>query len=69
MAKCVVVGCKNPLVGGVQAIIDVGHLQDGAPTISGQITCWCAEHDYVARKGIAGKKVRPLTQEELKRPS
>jgi hypothetical protein len=65
MAKCALVGCKNPPVGGVEEIIDAGDLQNPFATLPGLKTSWCREHEEMLKRTTIGKRVRRLTLQEL----
>jgi hypothetical protein len=66
MAKCSVVGCTEPAIGGFRELIDVANFQNPTATAPGLHTQWCAMHESMVRPSVLGKRGEWLAIHELK---
>jgi hypothetical protein len=56
MAKCSMVSCPEPPVGGFQQVLDAGHMEDPGATILGSKTFWCRDHESALRPTTSTKR-------------
>lgn len=61
MSNCSMSGCDKEVVGGIQMVIDAG----GNNEVLGMKTCWCKLHEAMLRPGVAGKRGKWLTANQL----